>query len=193
MQTRGNAEMTSMTANLAPAQRRLMNVLYDTGTSCPGAEARRARKAAQCDHEDIVGLAMADLVEARRNNGDGPLVNIPAARHTLYFGGTLLRLTNLGISWCGRNPLNKLLRALDAAPRGRYDLTGRCASGDCDDDEMIVGIVTDGYATLHFGGDLRETKFQRNGAGGTRYEFKHGADYVLIPTPKIRTVLGPKA
>jgi hypothetical protein len=176
--------MTSMTANLAPAQRRLMNVLYDHHDA-RGMNARRAKMAASVDHDEVVGLALADLIEAFR--GDHRMDVVASGSIALYVGGPIMRLTNHGIRWCSENPLNKLLRAIDAAPRGRYDL--RDASHDCDDDAVIVGAWSDGYATLHFKGDGRETKFVGNG----REQFAHGGDFVLIPTSKIRTVLGPKA
>lgn len=183
--------MSSITANLSPAQRRLMNVLFDTGRAAEGMSARSAKDAAEVGHDEVIGLALADLVEAR-TAGRGELVDIPSATSSLlYTRGTVLRLTGLGISWCRENPLNALLRALDTAPRGRFDL--RDASAVCGDDDVIVSIVSDGYATLHFAGDLRETKFGGTRTHGVLDEIRHGTDYVLIATPKIRTVLGPKA
>jgi hypothetical protein len=179
--------MTSVLLNLAPAQRRLMNVLYETGPACSGAVARQAKRLASADHEDVVGLATADLVEGR-TACRGELIDIPARGNALYVGGHTLRLTNLGISWCNENPLNRLLRTLDEAPRGRFTLDKALAVVN---DRNVIGAAVehDGYAALHFAGDLRETKF---GPRDGEYEFAHPKDYALIATPKIRTVLGPK-
>jgi hypothetical protein len=163
-----------------------MNVLYDYHDA-RGMDARKAKATASIDHDEVIGLALANLVEAQRQRS-GQLVDIPSAVSTLlYVGGHILRLTNLGTLWVQGNLTNRLLRAVDSTPQGRYDL--RDALQSCEDDAVIVGVVSDGYATLHYKGDTRETRFIGNG----REQFAHGADYVLIATSKIRTVLGPKA
>lgn len=183
--------MSSITANLSPAQRRLLNVLHDTGKSAPGMLLRRALEIADCGRAELVGLALADLVEVRRQPS-GQLVDIPATpQAVLKSPSFMLRQTGLGISWCCENPLNKLLRAIDAKPRGRFDL--RDAADACDDDALTVSTTTEGYTTLHFKGDLKEARWQRHAGTSCRYEFAHAADFVLIGTWKIRTVLGPKA
>ena len=178
--------MTSITANLSPAQCRLLNVLHDTGASAPGMSARKAKQAADIDHADVIGLALAGLVEARRQPR-GDLVDIPSATSTLlYVGGTTLRQTNLGISWVRENPRNALLRALDEFARGRFILTE--AKKVHNDRGVIVSLVSYGFARLHYAGDLRETKFSEDDGA---YEFRHPGDFALIATSKIRTVLGP--
>lgn len=176
--------MTSITANLSSAQRRLMNVLH-YHHDARGMSARRAcKQVANADHDEVIGLALADMVEVFR--GDRRLDVVASGSLGLYLGGTVMRLTNLGILWVQDNPLNKLLRAIESKSRGQFDL--RDASEACDDDRVILGAWSDGYATLHYKGDGQETKFIGNG----RDQFRHGADYVLVATPKIRTVLGPK-
>ena len=173
--------MTSITAKLSHEQRRLLNLVHDTPVGF--ADARKMRTRAGIEHGEVIGLALADLIEAWRGTYR---IDIPSSTHTLlYTGAHTLRLTMVGTMWVTENPLNKLLRTMLEQPKGAFDL--RDASDCVEDDAVIIGAVGEGYATLHFKGDMKETKFDR--AGG-RYEFRHGADFVLCGTRKATAVLG---
>lgn len=175
----------TLSSTFTDPQRRLLNTLVCSDVPHLGAPVRYVVEKATADYGDLVALEDAEVIEALRFGAEQiEIAHTPMLQLTR--DGNTLRLTNMGIHWVVNSAENKLLRRIDAAPRGRYDL--RDASRDCDDDNIIMGVVANGYATLHFKGDQQETQF----VGDGRRQFAHGGDYVLIPTVKMRRVLGPE-
>lgn len=181
--------MGATTTTYTNTERRLLNVLAADNVPQLGLPVRQALTAANADHTNVVSLADVELIEAFHQGREHIEFN-SVTMFELGRDGNTLRLTGKGISWVVTDPENKLLRAIDAARSGSYDL--RAASRDCDDDALIISVVENGYATLHYKGDLKETKFVRGIGGRLAHQFVHGADYVLIPTTKMRRVLGPE-
>lgn len=92
-------------------------------------------------------------------------------------------LAAAGREWVRTDPLTRLLNSLWSAPKRALRLDKAAAAGG---EDLIREVVDGGYATLHYGGDLRQTEFKGDGA----HEFRHARDFLLIGTLKIRNVLG---
>jgi hypothetical protein len=164
----------ALTAQLNGAQQRLLNVIHRN-------RELRADKALEIlpgYGPDVVDdLARTGHIVARTAMGrDDDIRATPTSSwKTLY-----LQLTPRGNVWVVTDPWNRLLaQVVERRPMSLAD-------ADAADEQMVRQAWDDGYVTLHYAGDLRETKFSGDG----RYEFRHARDFVLMATSKARHALG---
>jgi hypothetical protein len=183
--------MTTATAvNLAEPQARFLNTLYNlTHHRADGGYASFARfalavwRADLPDRETLHGLVRSGLVRMRDTAGTEDFDPDEASEHRII--NSHLGLTPAGRGWVEDNPRNALLHKVDASPLGKVTL--RRALEVTDDPRIIRQVVDDGYTSVHDAETLMEVRLNRyilavcpNG-------------YILLPTPKIRKVLGPRA
>lgn len=160
-------------------QQRLMNVVY----GLQNVRADRAMQAANVDAAEIYQLQGARLILAYDLRGHGAdLLAMPTSALLCVF----LQPTPLGVDWVTGDPMNVLLKALDIAPQRQMTL---CDATRDADEQTVRDAVDQGFASLHYAGDLRRAKFD---TGDGRYEFRHARDFVIQATPKIRRALGPR-
>lgn len=169
----------AVTTALKAAQRRLLNYLYDYGDVPMNWVQRRV----DVERSGIEPVFLAGLIEAL--DDDGEVIDYPGTT-ALGRATVKLRLTSAGKIWVKDDPTNRLLRLIDRVGTLRLSRAVREAGEDAR--IIILDHVQQGYLTLHYAGDLRETQFNSHDG---RYEFQFADDFRLLSTAKIRTVLGP--
>lgn len=169
---------------------RLLNVVYnqsDRGNRITFF--RSAMLAADADlYNDLVPLVEHGMLTARRQVDLADLSAIGWPDHAVR--RCVLKPTLAGTAWVEDDPRNSLLRAINASPLGRVTL--RRAANHADTPaagrKLIHAVVHDGYASMHQAESKREVA--RMGLIMSRMKVIDLDAYVLLPTPKIRKVLG---
>jgi hypothetical protein len=160
-----------------------MNTLYSNRVT--GERTDDLLRRADVEYSDLIAPAEAGLIEAI-DHGDNTF-EIPGTpefrvrRHRI-------RMTARGIGWVEDNPTNALLRKVDARPLGKVTIR-RALEVTGGDTGIIRDVTRDGYVSLH----EAESRMEMTLGPNTRQVRNHPDDFILLPTPKIRTVLGPRS
>lgn len=183
------------TTDLAEPKARFLNSLYDM-TQLGADFDRRAgyvvfsRAAFRADLPDrgtLYDLVRTGLVLMRRGRDLAELDPAEASEADII--NSLLSLTTAGGGWVEDNPRNALLRKVDASPLGQVTL--RRALNVIPFGSGIRDLITEGYVSLHTAADHMEVVLRGRALHSA---FAHHPDaYILLPTPKIRRVLGDRA
>lgn len=178
--------MSAPTIRLSESHQRLLNVLYnrsDRGTLI--AHYRPVMLAADTNRATLIELVDADLATVRRCR-DLSTLNLSVTPEDVVVT-SVLKLTARGAAWVEDDPRNALLRRVDASPLGRVTL--RHAINIIPFGSDIRDLITEGYVSLHCAADRMEVPARLVG----RAIRNHLDDYILLPTPKIRRVLGARS
>ena len=182
--------MTTATAtNLGEAHARFLNVMYGlTKHPTDGGHVGFVRfghamwRANLPDRETLYGLVRSGLARMRDSLTTADLDPAEASEDRII--SSHLSLTAAGIAWVEDNPRNALFRKVNASPLGR--VTIRRALEVTGDRAVIRDVLRDGYVSLHTIEDRMEVPARLLGQVVRHFP----DDYILLPTPKIRKVLG---
>lgn len=169
---------------------RFLNVLYGmTNASRHGTATDHARfghaafRADLPDRETLYALVRSGLVRMRDSLTTADIDPDEASEDRII--NSLLSLTPAGIGWVEDNPRNALLRRVDQRI-GRITLRRALEVAD---GQVIRQVLSDEYVSLHTTADRMEVP-----ARFIREALRHFPDdYILLPTPKIRRVLGARS
>ena len=180
--------MIAPSSALIDPQARVLNIL-DRVRSWP--TLRNLIDIASATADDLVDLVGHNMIRIRTaGGGDG--------RETLDTGGVVpvdrldryvALMSRQGKRWVDENPTNALLRSVDASPLGRVTLVRALEIVGRGNRPIILAVVEAGYVTVHDAATHMEVG--RNAFGGVWRA--RPESYVLLPTPKIRTVLGDRS
>lgn len=180
--------ITATATDLVEPQARMLNVLFSqTDSSRHGTATDHVRfgmlalHADPPDRETLYGLIRSGLIRMRDGLTAADIDPSEASEERII--NSILSLTPAGTGWVEDNPRNSLLRRVNANPVGRITLTRALQHGD---GQIIRQVLAAGYVSLHTAADRMEvaTHLVRR---ALRF---HRDAYILLPTPKIRKVLG---
>lgn len=182
---------TSTATRFTDPQCCLLNALFDlsaSGRSVVGERfTRLADKANVIGREHLYPLADAALIRVTLTPNGFSITNELRELSDDVLSQCRLHLTTAGCAWVEDNPRNSLLRRVNASPLGRVTLRRAMqhVDGEQAKRELVRQVLDAGYVSLHDAVDRMEVRLGRRG-----FPFNDPDAFILLPTPKIRRVLG---